>query len=341
MLAACFPGAIGFASNDLLGLTPPKDSSDSFADTQCFLPSSGACSPAPCHTEPTSWLAQFNARPDPQARLLETPCTVGIYGLIQSPSSKKGEPIAFPEHISPQPGRPFSFAFGPKAMGEFLVYGKNGGRLIAQRAALGGDADKTYRLIVFKSEGLPWHAAGTLANLEPVLTEIYGDALPDIADAVNDITKKTFKEVTGCNATILAKYYNAAKAGCRQTFRDLVAGPLKFGAECDKPPMTVGGYTTKCPAEQFLLGYTERKAKVPALELRAFLANFLSFNPLWTGYGYTANDYGRPLEQEYWVPNMKATKLPHVQFATLKVKAAGGPPVMVAPFDATSPLAIF
>jgi len=267
---------------------------------------------------------------------MKTPCAVGLYGIIQSP--KHGRFPEPSERISSQPGRPFSFAFGSKALGEFLVYGENGGRQIDKRAALGGSpgSDRKYRLLVFKSEGLPWHAAATLANLEPVMKEIYGDALPDIADAVNDITKQSFHELTGCNVTLYAaKPWEAKEAGCKQAWADLVNGPMNYGAECDKPPMTVGGFTTRCPAEQSLLSFAVKKVKVPALELRAFMANFLVFNALWTGYGYTANDYDVPLEQEFWVPDMKVADLPSVQMTILEVKADGGPPAVVRPFDAS------
>ena len=58
-----------------------------------------------------------------------------------------------------------------------------------------------------------------------------------------------------------------------------------------------------------------------ALELRAFLANCNGFGPLFTGYGYTADDYAEPLVREHWVENVRLREVPNHQVVAFRAPA--------------------
>ena len=74
---------------------------------------------------------------------------------------------------------------------------------------------------------------------------------------------------------------------------------------CSAASKKYGSFETCYEAEQHFLDL----ARPTAIQLRAFLAQNNGFNPLFTGYGYTAEDYPKPLVREYWVKNVPLSDL--------------------------------
>ena len=89
-----------------------------------------------------------------------------------------------------------------------------------------------------------------------------------------------------------------------------------FNKPCTAPPATFGSFVTQCVQEQSLLS----RQNLTALQLRAFLYNCDGFNALFTGYGYTAEEYGLPLVREFWVHNKRVDELPAARVLDFHVR---------------------
>lgn len=255
--------------------------------------------PKGCIETPEAFVAAFSLRNVSSALLEEAACVSGLMGLVQR----------FPgAQLNNQAARRISFAFSDSALEKVLVYGVNGGREIVDLLGLGYvPAPSTFRLLVWRDES-DRHTRGFWENLQGFLELLYGDALPHVGPAIETIRTNSFASLTGCNVEVLqTEPGNFAKANCSQAYQDASA-LFVFGQACDAPAQTFGSsYSTRCRQEQNLL--SRRDPPPTALELRAFLYNVNGFNSLFTGYGYTAEEYDGPLVREFWVENVEEASL--------------------------------
>jgi len=212
--------------------------------------------------------------------------------------------------LNNQAARRISFAFGASALEKVLVYGVNGGREIVSLLGLGFvPTPSTYRLLVWRDSAAS-HVRGFWQNLEVFLRHVYGNALPAVTDAIAEIASVSFGDLTGCDPDLLQiDAGDLAGAGCSEAYRD-AAALFPFNQPCSEPEVKFrGGFRTTCLQEQNLLS----RPTLSALELRAFLYNCNGFNSLFTGYGYTAEEYDGPLVREFWFDNVPEVSLAGIQ----------------------------
>lgn len=266
------------------------------------------------------FIRRFKQRTTP-ASLLDAPAciTANLFGVVHL------SPLLNPSiQIRHQYGRKIAFAFAKETLERLLVFGVNGGAQIVDSLALGNVPPGNYSLLVWEqlevSES-PHPARGSWANLGAFLAKVYGAALPPLDDAISHIASASFQELTGCDAdALLANPANPLAASCSAEYIEASAA-FPFNRSCDAAVLTyAGGFATACPLEQRLLNMSRAPS---AVELRAFLANGNGFNPLYTGYGYTAAEYPRPIIREYWVENVRMDELPS-GFGIVPFRVVGG-----------------
>jgi len=211
------------------------------------------------------------------------------------------------------------FSVGPEMIARILPLGQNAATAIVQQLGYGtsytcGTAalnytDCQYRLLLWQvpcPQTRPPLTQAFWDNLEPFLQTIYGSATPDLSSAISTIraAKGLLKYYTGCDPVILNNlgyWLNSSQvaANCSQEFIDAMANfsnTACTGTDKNNPRWNSN---TGCIAEQKFLQIPQPTA----IQLRAYLMQAEGFNPLYTGYGFTSNDYYDPLQEEYWYVN--------------------------------------
>jgi len=250
-----------------------------------------------CITSVSEFAEAFSARPNSSAHLDRPACVAGLMGLVQR---FRGE------MLNNQAARRISFAFGDSALEKVLVYGVNGGREIVDLLGLGYvTTPSTFRLLVWKDASAR-HVRGFWENLDDFMRGIYGAALPDLSAALAEVSRTSFAQLTGCDVEVLqSNPGDFAGARCSEAYVEASA-QFPFGRACDEPERSfAGGFATTCLQEINFLALDPPTA----VQLRAFLYNCNGFNSLYTGYGYTAEEYDGPLVREFWVENVREEAL--------------------------------
>mmetsp|Transcript_45159 Transcript_45159/g.118504 ORF Transcript_45159/g.118504 Transcript_45159/m.118504 type:complete len:371 (+) Transcript_45159:34-1146(+) len=250
-----------------------------------------------CITSAREFAEVFRARENKTDHLDRPACVSGLMGLVQRYAG---------EMLNNQAARRISFAFADSALEKVLVYGIRGGRDIVDLLGLGHvPAGTVFRLLVWKDSGSR-HVRGFWENLGNFMREIYGEALPDLSSALAEVSHKSFAELTGCNVTVLqTKPGDLVGASCSEAYVQASA-LFPFNQPCTEKEVTFsGGFATTCKQEINFLGLHP----LSAVQLRAFLYNCNGFNSLFTGYGYTAEEYDGPLVREFWLENVMEESL--------------------------------
>jgi hypothetical protein len=125
---------------------------------------------------------------------------------------------------------------------------------------------------------------GHWENLDEILTPMYGEALPDISAALEELAQETFEGASGCAAPPSNSALDLDL--CDDCFRE--AADRFQAVDCQGPDANSPVYTPEagCPAEEAFLS---DEAPLTACELRAYLFATQGFFLEYTGYGYTAN----------------------------------------------------
>ena len=277
---------------------------------------------AECVSSLQEFIHRFQSRTDPES-LLETPACISapLFGIVHISPLLHGS-----VRVKNQFGRQFAFAFGPETLERLLVFGLNGGDHIVSTLALGAIPAGAYSLLVWEQSSpvaAPRPLRGSWDNLEAFLHRIYGTDLPPVESAIQAIASVSFHTLTGCDPdALLAHPHDPTAAGCSPEYI-AASADFPFNRTCNLPPVAyAGGFSTTCANEQRLLNMSEGPS---AVALRAFLAQGNGFNPLFTGYGYTADAYPDPIIREYWVENIRIDELPEgYQVVPFHVKGGDG-----------------
>ncbi len=299
-----------------------------------------------CIGSPAEFETEFKKRVRSSSQLESPACVVGtdgsegvtgLMGVVHL-SKRLGDDAL----LQDKGARQVVFAFGSDTLEKILVYGPNGGRAIVDNLGLGNPDPGTAHLMVWTVDPEVHPVSAWWINLEEFLTSVYGDATPDVQAAVDEIQAQNFTALTGCEYAAAArtaafarvlrcrggrrglltprsaphrsahylvdKPWDTAGAGCSEEYIT-AAAQFPFVAtgdrSCSAASKKYGSFETCYEAEQHFLDL----AHPTAIQLRAFLAQNNGFNPLFTGYGYTAEDYPKPLVREYWVKNVPLSDL--------------------------------
>jgi hypothetical protein len=185
-------------------------------------------------------------------------------------------------------GRRVAFVAGPTILEKALVFGQfNVFDLLVNIGY--GEMPSTkgfdYYILAFERP-LTGVYRGYWENLDDLLTPMYGEALPNISDALEELSKQTFEGASGCAAPPPANAIDLSS--CDDCFQDAVKRFDPKAVDCNGTDANSPVYTPEagCPAEEAFLS---DEAPLTACELRAYLFATQGFFLEYTGYGYTAN----------------------------------------------------
>ena len=220
-------------------------------------------------------------------------CVTRLVGHIQG-----SDP---PTHLGSLPRR-VGFAVGDASLEKALIFGC--GRMRAFIASLGFGTVPLgmYHLVVWRQAASPEMTRCHWEKLEEMLHRAYGDTMPaGVGAAVNDLRLHSFHNITGCEPSALAHApSDYAAAGCSREFAEAVTV-----FSLDAPGRGCDIDRGLCAGEERLMA----RARLSAVELRAFLYAALDFNPFFTGNSYTAEGDAIPREREFWFINRPLSTL--------------------------------
>lgn len=277
-----------------------------------------ASEPSECISSVAAFEAAFAERVNSTAVMRQAACVAGsdssegVTGLMGAYDSSFSPRRDNDLQLKNQGGRRVFFAFGSDTLEKILVYGPRGGRAIVDSLSAGQQLPGPRYLLVWSasSERTLRPVSAWWENLEEFLRGVYGDALPEVAPAIETIRRQSFDALTGCDTAILDKKpTNLTGAGCSEAYKkamELFPYVEPGNSSCTAEHKTYRGFETCFLAEQRFL----ELAQPSALELRAFLMQVNGFFPVFTGYGYTANKYPEPRIREYWLQNKPLRSLP-------------------------------
>jgi len=292
--------------NTILGQTPTS-------------PTSSACSTRP---ECVSITSQY-------ATLFNHADNGGFFGPACVSDTLLGRVLAVPGITDPTwmpttlgrvgMGQRIAFAISAGNLEKMLPMGNRDATAIVRSLGFGaqyvcGTASKNYtdcqyRLILWNAPCLQNRPAATQGywdNLEWFFRNyIYGDKTPSLTAAIAQFkaADNLFSNITGCDATFTPNnYWNPTAqqaAGCSSDFITQMAYFNRVscnGTNASSPYYTPG---SGCLPENRFLALTSPTAN----QLRAYLMQNEAFNPFYTGYGYTSNDFYTADQEEFWYPN--------------------------------------
>jgi hypothetical protein len=251
-----------------------------------------------------------------ESSALGRPACVGghLMGIVISlPEGSSDLPIDLKSNGG---GRRVAFVAGSSFLERALVYGQFDTSSLLVNIGYGEMPDvtgKDFYILVFERPEVVYQ--GYWSHLDNILNEIYGDALPEVDEAITELVQDLFSDASGCTENpeyLGGGLFNTTT--CDACFQEATERFKRV--DCTGPDAMSPIYTPQanCSAEEAFLSI---KGAVTACELRAYLFTTQGFFFEYTGYGYTANEYRDPLLREFWLPNGPIADLKNAKFIKL------------------------
>jgi hypothetical protein len=211
-------------------------------------------------------------------------------------------------------GRWFVFTGGHDLIERVLVSGQYGASQVFQDLGFGSDfqcqPDHFYWLVVFQ-HGAVKPMPGVYAKLDSWFRHVYQGNAPRIdAAAVKTLESQRFGALSGCPLNEHGNFDSWRDLDrCHPDFTQVVKAAWASN-RCTNPNALRYKPAQGCPTDQVL----QQLGRNPdPRRLRAYLYAVDSFSEFYTGYGYTASAYHRPIGREYWTDNSWVRNLPKVE----------------------------
>lgn len=212
-------------------------------------------------------------------------------------------------------GRWFVFTGGHDLVERVLVSGQYGASQVFQDLGFGPgfqcQPDHFYWLVVFQQGAGIKPMPAVYENLQPWFRHVYPQQAPVIEiDTVKSLAAQRFGSLTGCPVDEQG-YFDSRRDldRCQPDFTQVVKAAWASN-RCTNPNALRYKPSQGCPTDQVL---QQLGRKPDSQRLRAWLYAVNSFSEFYTGYGYTAAAYNRPIGREFWVDNSWIRNLPKVE----------------------------
>ena len=212
-------------------------------------------------------------------------------------------------------GRWFVFTGGHDLIERVLVSGQHNATQVFQDIGYGPgfqcQPDHFYWLVVFQQSAAVKPMPGVYAKLDSWFRHVYQGNAPRIdAAAVETLESQRFGALSGCPLNEQG-YFDSWRdlERCHPEFTQVVKAAWANN-RCTNPNALRYKPAQGCPTDQVL----QQLGRNPDPQrLRAWLYAVNSFSEFYTGYGYTASAYHRPIGREYWTDNSWLRNLPKVE----------------------------